>query len=194
MWQRNFCEDEFVVCEELIKKIIIKECFLREKLYFCERNINCPKRTQNRNSMWATEISRQTTATKEQVWKLWADVTHWNTWDSTVKSSELYGDFKTGTKGVVKLMGPPKSTFVITNCEPFKSFTNTSYLPLCKVDFTLVLDETPNGLLVTYRQEMTGFLTFFFSKVMGKMMTKGLSKGMDDLIKHAEKLDCKSNI
>ena len=139
--------------------------------------------------MWTIEVSRQTTATKEQVWNLWADVAHWNSWDSTVRSSELYGDFKTGTKGVVKLAGGPKSKFVITDCKPFETFTNRSFLPLCKVDFTLTLLETQTeGLLVTYRQAMTGFLTFFFSAVLGKMMAKGLPKGMDDLITHAEKL------
>ena len=137
--------------------------------------------------MWSIEVSRQTTAKKEQIWNLWADVANWKSWDSTVKSSELYGDFREGTKGVVKLAGGPKAKFVITDCNPMDSFTNRSFLPLCKVDFTLTLVETQNGLLVTYRQAMTGFLTFFFSALMGKMMTKGLSKGIEDLIINAEK-------
>ena len=137
--------------------------------------------------MWVIEISRQTTATKEQIWNLWADVANWNSWDSTVKYSELYGDFRVGTKGMVKLAGGPKSKFVITDCKPLESFTNRSFLPLCKVDFTLILVEMQNGLLITYRQEMTGFLTFFFSKVLGKMMAKGLPKGIEDLITYAEK-------
>ena len=136
--------------------------------------------------MWSIEISRQTTAKKEQLWNLWADVANWNNWDSTVVSSELYGNFNVGTKEVVKLAVGPKSKFVITDCKPFESFTNRSFLPLCKVDFTLTLVETQNGVLVTYRQEMTGFLTFFFSAVMGKMMTKGLTKGIEDLIINAE--------
>jgi hypothetical protein len=136
--------------------------------------------------MWTIEVSRLTTATKEQVWNLWADVANWNSWDSTVKSSELYGDFSAGTKGAVKLAGGPKSKFVITNCKPFETFTNRSFLPLCNVDFTLTLVETQTGLLVTYRQTMTGFLTFLFSKLFGKMMAKGLPKGMEDLITKAE--------
>jgi len=137
--------------------------------------------------MWPIEVSRQTTAKKEQIWKLWTDVANWNSWDSTVKSSELYGDFKVGTKGVVKLAGGPKSKFVITDCKPFESFTNRSYLPLCKVYFTLTLAETQNGVLVTYRQEMTGSLVFLYSKILYAMMAKGLSKGIEDLITHAEK-------
>ena len=136
--------------------------------------------------MWSIEISRQTTAKKEQLWNLWADVTNWKSWDSTVKYSELYGDFCVGTKGMVKLAVGPKSKFVITYCKPFETFTNRSFLPLCKVDFTLTLVEMQNGVLVTYRQEMTGFLTFFFSKIFGKKMEKGTSKGIEDLIKYAE--------
>ena len=139
--------------------------------------------------MWPIEVSRQTTAKKEQIWKLWTDVANWNSWDSTVKSSELYGDFKVGTKGVVKLAGGPKSKFVITDCKPFESFTNRSYLPLCKVYFTLTIVEMKNGVLVTYRQEMTGSLVFLYSKILYAMMAKGLSKGIEDLITHAEKLN-----
>ena len=136
--------------------------------------------------IWSIERSRQTTASKEKLWKLWADVAHWNTWDSTVERSELYGDFCAGTKGAFKLVGGPKSKFVITDCKPFDSFTNTSYLPLCKVDSIISFVETQNGVLVTYRVEMTGFLTFIFSKVIGKKMAKGLSQGLEDLTTYAE--------
>jgi len=137
--------------------------------------------------MWAIEVSRQTTAKKEQLWNLWADVANWNTWDSTVKSSELYGDFKVGTKGVFNLVNGPKSKFIITVCKPFESFTNSSYLPLCKTDSIISFVETKNGVLVTYRVEMTGFLTFLFSRVIGKQMAKGLSKVLDDLITKTER-------
>ena len=137
--------------------------------------------------MWAIEVSRQTTASKEQIRKLWTDVPNWNTWDSTVVSSRLYGDFKPGTKGVVRLAGGPKSKFIIKDSGPMVPFSNRSYLPLCEVDFVVKLTETRNGLLVIYRQEMTGFLTFLFSRIMGEMMEKGLNKGIEDLIAKAEK-------
>ena len=137
--------------------------------------------------MWAIELCRRTTAKKEQAWNLWVDVANWNRWDSTVKSSQLYGDFVTGAKGVVKLASGPKSKFVITDCKPFETFTNKSFLPFCKVFFTLTLVENQDELLVTYRQEMQGPLTFFFSRMMGKMMANGLAKGLGDLIAKIEK-------
>jgi len=137
--------------------------------------------------MWAMEVNRRTSATKEQIWNHWSDVDNWNTWDSTVEYSELYGDFREGTKGMNKPIGAPKYEFIITNCKTFESFTNRSYLPLCKVDFTVTLVETHNGLLITQRVEMTGFLSFFFSKVIGNKIGKGVYKGLEDLIESAEK-------
>ena len=132
--------------------------------------------------MWVFEINRQTTATKELIWKHWSDVANWNSWDSTVEYSELYGDFRVGTKGMNKPIGAPKYEFVIIDCKPFESFTNRSYLPLCKVDFTVTLVKTHNELFVTHRVEMTGFLTFLFSRVIGRKMATGIKKGLEDLL------------
>ena len=64
--------------------------------------------------MWTTEVSRKTTATKEQIWKLWADVPNWNVWDKEVETSELFGQFQNGTKGILKPTGGPKAKFEIT--------------------------------------------------------------------------------
>ena len=60
-------------------------------------------RQVNNFSMWTTEVSRKTTATKEQIWKLWADVPNWNIWDKEVEKSELFGPFKKESKGILKL-------------------------------------------------------------------------------------------
>jgi len=138
-------------------------------------------------NMWVIEVSRQTTAKKEQIWKHWSDVTNWNSWDNDIESSELYGNFIAGTKGMLKSVGGPKTNFVITDCEYLKSFVNRSYLPLCKIDFIHTLSEVQNGLLITHRVEITGFLTFFFSKVIGKNVAKGLPQAVENLITNAEK-------
>ena len=49
------------------------------------------------------------------------------------------------------------------------------------------MSEAQNGLLITHRVEITGFLTFFFSKVIGKNIAKGLPKAVENLITNAEK-------
>jgi len=138
-------------------------------------------------NMWTTEVTRLTTAKKEQIWKLWADVPNWNVWDSEVESSELLGEFKNGTKGYLKPTGGPKVKFEITNWGNLISFTSRSFLPLCRMDFFHCMNETKDGILVTHKVEMTGVLTFLFSKVIGSKIKVGLPKAVEKLIEIAEK-------
>lgn len=137
--------------------------------------------------MWTTEVTRKTTASKEQIWKLWADVPNWNVWDKEVEKAELFGEFKTGTKGVLKPAGGPKAKFEMTECTKFKSFSDRSFLPLCKIDFIHSITETKDGIEVTHKVMMTGFMTFLFSKVIGSKIKVGLPIAVEKLIELAEK-------
>jgi hypothetical protein len=136
--------------------------------------------------MWATEVSRRTVATKEQVWRLWADVPNWKVWDKDVESSEIFGQFQTGTKGTLKTTGGPKTNFTMTECTDFRSFTNTSFLPLCKMDFIHTMTESKNGLEIVHKIAMTGVMSFFFSKIIGNKIKAGLPIAVGKLIEIAE--------
>jgi hypothetical protein len=136
--------------------------------------------------MWTTETICKTTANREQIWKLWSDVQNWNVWDKDVEFSELFGNFETGTKGIMKPIGGPKTRFVMTECENLQSFTDRSLLPLCKMDFIHKMTETKNGLEITHKVVMTGFLNFLFSKIMGKNIAKGLPLAVKKLVELAE--------
>lgn len=137
--------------------------------------------------MWTTEASRKTTATKEQIWLLWTDVPNWNVWDKEVENSEIFGEFKTGTMGILKPAGGPKTKFEVTECTSFKSFTDRSFMPLCKLDFSHTLTETKDGLEITHKVVMTGLMTFLFSKVIGNKIKIGLPNAVEKLIELAEK-------
>lgn len=137
--------------------------------------------------MWKTEVSHKTTATKEQIWKLWLDVQNWNKWDSEVESSKLFGQFQVGTMGTLKSLNGPKAKFQITEITNLKSFTSRSFLPLCKMDFIHTMTETQKGLIITHKIVMTGFMTFLFSKVIGNKIKVGLPVAVERLIQLAEK-------
>ena len=72
-------------------------------------------------------------------------------------------------------------------CPNLKAFTDRSFLPLCKMDFIHSMTETNDGLEITHKVEMTGFMTFLFSKVIGNKIKVGLPIAVDKLIKLAEK-------
>jgi hypothetical protein len=136
--------------------------------------------------MWTTEVSRKTTATKEQIWELWADVANWNIWDKEVEKSELFGQFRIGTKGVLKPVGGPKTTFEMIECTNFKSFTDRSFLPFCQMDFIHTMTTIEDELEITHKVVMTGFMTFVFSKIIGIKIGKGLPIAVEKLIELAE--------
>jgi hypothetical protein len=136
--------------------------------------------------MWTTEASGTTTASKEKIWKLYQDTATWPTWDHEVQNIKLFGAFETGTKGIIKPKGGPKAKFEMIECTPQKSFTDRSFLPLCKMDFIHTIQQTDKGLLVTHKVIMTGLLTFFFSKVIGSKIKAGLPTTVQNLIKLAE--------
>jgi hypothetical protein len=137
--------------------------------------------------MWTIEVNRKTTATIENIWKLWEDVPNWNVWDAEVETSELFGQFQTGTKGILKPAGGPKTKFEMIECTNFKSFTDRSFLPLCKMDFIHTITDINGGLLITHKIIMTGFMTFLFSKVIGSKIKVGLPIAVEKLIELAEK-------
>jgi len=137
--------------------------------------------------MWTTEVSLTTTAKKEIIWKLWSDVPNWKVWDAEVETSELFGQFQTGTKGILKSTGGPKIKFEMIECTQFKSFTDRSFLPLCKMDFIHIMTETKEGLIITHKIVMKGFMTFLFSIVIGSKIKIGLPVAVKKLIELAEK-------
>ena len=137
--------------------------------------------------MWTIETSCKTSAEKEKIWNLWIDVNRWNVWDKEVEYVEIFGSFDKGTKGILKPKNGPKTTFEIVECQSLKSFTTRSILPFCKMDFIHQMNEKDNQLEISHRVEMTGFMTFLFSKIIGKNIKKGLPKAVETLVKLAEK-------
>ena len=112
--------------------------------------------------MRTIEVSRKTTAEKEKIWKIWEDVPNWNIQDSEVETAELFGQFQKVTKGILKPKDAPKTKFIIIEFRKLKSFTNRSFLPFCKIDFMHSITEQKEGLVITHKVVMTGFMTFLF--------------------------------
>lgn len=137
--------------------------------------------------MWSKEISIKTKASKEQIWKLWTNVSNWNTWDDQVLSSNLNGDFKIGRIGQLVPKGGPKSNFELVEVTPKKSFTSRSKFPLTKMDFIHQIEEVEGEIILTHKVQITGMLTFLFSRLIGNKVIKELPYAMNKLSNIAQK-------
>jgi len=139
--------------------------------------------------MWSRKISIKTDASKEQVWRMWTDVSNWNVWDHQIISSNLNGEFKLGQIGELIPKNGPKSKFEIIEMSKQKSFTSRSNLPLTIMDIIHELEEVNGELIITHKVEISGMFTFLFSKLIGNKIFKHLPTGMNNLSKFAKRLN-----
>lgn len=64
--------------------------------------------------MWKVQASAISQAAPAEIWKCYADVTRWSTWDADLEFSQLDGSFEVGSSGRVKAKGAPAVKFVLT--------------------------------------------------------------------------------
>ncbi|MCC8153535.1 MAG: SRPBCC family protein [Tannerellaceae bacterium] len=137
-------------------------------------------------SIWKTTVSRKSTATVQQIWTVWMDVSNWSRWDADIVKSVLSGAFETGAKGIIKPKSGPKTKFCMIECTAGRSFTNRTVSPLCRVDFIHEVTPVSDGTIVTHTIEITGLLSPLFVRIIGKPQEKNLPLAVDSLIKIAK--------
>ena len=81
---------------------------------------------------YAMKLSVETTASKADIWHLWADVANWKRFDERLEYSFIEGDglFVEGAIGYLKGKGAPKTKFILTKVDTGLSFTEVLKLPL----------------------------------------------------------------
>ena len=132
--------------------------------------------------------SIKTKAKPEAIWLLWENVSQWPKWDHGIEASNLNGPFKLGSKGWLKPRGGPKVKFEMIEVTPLLKFHDRSYLPLTQLDFFHTIEHEGDCIIVTHEVEMTGWLTFLFSKVIGTGIKKDMPSAMEKLVRMAEEL------
>jgi hypothetical protein len=130
---------------------------------------------------WTTKASHRSTATPAQVWARWTDVDSWNEWDHEVVSSSLEGPFEPGTTGSMKPKGGPPVRFTLTAVKPNAEFSDSARLPLTTLEFHHTVVPNGAGSNIEHRVTMRGPLTFFFKRVVGAKIEKGLPDAVASL-------------
>ncbi|MEU9099507.1 polyketide cyclase [Streptomyces sp. NPDC048361] len=107
--------------------------------------------------MWEYEHSIETGATPEAIWRLWADVENWGTWNAEIEKIELNGPFAAGTQIA---MTPPGDDPVFLRIA--EAVENELFVDEARFDGLLLrtthridrIDQARNR--VVYRMEITG--------------------------------------
>jgi hypothetical protein len=139
--------------------------------------------------MWIKSHSTVTKeVTKEQMWKLFADVNNWHTWDKGVEFAKLEGKFEKGNHFIFQPKGGPKLKIGIAEAVENHTFTDMTVFPLAKMYGEHVFEDTAKGLKISTTMKVKGILSFLWVKIVAQKIVDGLPNDMQDQIKAAAKL------
>jgi hypothetical protein len=141
------------------------------------------EKVTNNYSMLLKSITKTTTKSAYEIWLMYTDVKNWKSWDPSVESSEVFGEFVEGTKGTLKPVGGPKTDFVITTLTKYIYFADRSNLPFAYIDFEHAIFDNGEIREVTHTIKIGGFLSPIFKIILGNSLTKDLELAVDNICK-----------
>ena len=119
---------------------------------------------------------------KETIWALWNDVNHWPTWHGDLDYCQLKGDFAVGNFFMLKPKKAPAVKIIITDLVESKSFTDCTQFFGAKMTDTHVLEETPEGLLLTNTLTVTGPLKWLWIHLVARHVADSVPDEMKSLV------------
>jgi len=136
--------------------------------------------------MWTRSHSIVTKeVTKEQMWKLFADVNNWHTWDKGIEFARLEGKFEKGNHFILRPKGGPDVKVELLETVENKGFLDVTKFPLAKMYDNHIFEETKEGLKITNTISMTGLLGFLWIKIVAQKIAAALPTDMQEQIKAA---------
>jgi hypothetical protein len=139
--------------------------------------------------MWTKSHTLVTTAvTKEQMWKLFADVNNWHAWDAGIEYARMQGNFEKGNHFLLKPKKGPKIKIQLVETIENKKFVDLTHFPMAKMYGEHTFEETPQGLKITTTMKVEGFMGFLWRKLVAQQIADGLPVEMEHQVQVARKL------
>ncbi len=120
------------------------------------------------------------TASPDAFFARWADMATWPQWNADTEWVRLDGPFATGSTGVLKPKGGPKTKFVIATLTE-REFVDVSMLLGARLTFHHTVSVVPQGTHVTVAVTLAGPLARLWNLVLGKGIKASLQRDLDEL-------------
>lgn len=125
-------------------------------------------------------------ATPAAFFERWADMATWPEWNADTEWVRLDGPFATGSTGVLKPKGGPKTKFVISEASA-ERFTDVSTLVGARLTFDHRIQSTDGGgSVVQVTVTLSGPMAFLWNQILGKGIKNSLQRDLEALKAAAE--------
>lgn len=101
-------------------------------------------------SRWEAQHSERVDASIEAVRALWANPENWRCWNPDIVRLQTSGPLELGSTARVRLRGSPPMTFVVTNFERGRCFTDEALVPGARLGHEHRLTPRASGVEVTH--------------------------------------------
>lgn len=142
--------------------------------------------TNQKQSNYHFSFTVSVNNSKAKVWETLFDVESWNVWDTELKFAKLNGEFKVGSKGILRPNKGPKLNFYISEIIPNETYTFKTKMPLGWLNIKRKLSEENGKILFTDDIQFTEILKHIFGLMLGKGFIKVLPGVMQKFKKLAE--------
>ena len=139
--------------------------------------------------MWSKSYSKTVRGLDAgQVWKVWADVNQWHTWQEDIEYATLDGEFKDGNVLRFKPKGGPKIKLELTRVKPNSTFVDLTRFPLAKMYDSHELIDRGDALEIKTTISIAGPLSFFWKKLVAEKVADGMKEQTERLIETARRV------
>jgi Polyketide cyclase / dehydrase and lipid transport len=137
--------------------------------------------------MWTSEHSVETSATREDIWQLWADVAGWPVWNGDIERIELRGPFVAGSTILMTPAGAETIELVISDAVEPWFFVDEAEMGEIVVRTIHRVEPIAGGRSrVTYRMEITGGAADTLGAEIGPEISGDFPQVLDELVALAE--------
>jgi Polyketide cyclase / dehydrase and lipid transport len=137
--------------------------------------------------MWETEHSVETSATPDQIWRLWADVAGWPEWNGDIERIELIGPFAAGSTILMTPIGDePVELRIAEAVEPEHFVDEADMGEIVVRTMHRVERLDPERAQVTYRMEITGPAADTLGPQIGPEISGDFPETLARLVQRAE--------
>ncbi|MDX3452956.1 polyketide cyclase [Streptomyces sp. ME02-8801-2C] len=136
--------------------------------------------------MWEYEHSIETSATPEAIWRLWADVENWGTWNAEIEKIEMSGPFAAGTQITMTPPGDDPVLLRIAEAVEDELFVDEAGFDGLLLRTTHRIDRIDHDRIrVVYRMEITGNGALEAGPQIGPVITADWPDTLASLVKLA---------
>ena len=132
--------------------------------------------------------SVETTASPEQVWNVWSDMSTWGDWNPNVSMMDWTGGFLQGSQGIMNTKAGQHHKMTLAEVQPGRFFAlETVVVPLTRFRFNCRVEPGAAGKTkISQTVEVKGPIGPVVQGMMGPQVSKEFSTLLANLARKAE--------